>query len=95
MYKKSSTATISSMANTSGKVFFKPKLYILYFSIKVLREIVHLCEELWIEDPTCRRTSLNIKKQLKGLSESVENELSNINTESQQQPTQNDGPWTA
>jgi hypothetical protein len=57
--------------------------------------MVRLCEELWIEDPTCRLNSLNIKKQLKKQLELLENDLSNINIESQQQSTQNDGPWTA
>jgi hypothetical protein len=66
-----------------------------FFLLKILRPIVNLCEELWIEDPTCRLNSLNIKKQLKKQLESLENDLSNINIESQQQSTQNDGPWTA
>jgi hypothetical protein len=65
-----------------------------FFLIKILRPIINLCEELWIEDPTCRLNSLNIKKKLKQL-ELLENDLSNINIESQQQSTPNDGPWTA
>jgi len=71
----------------------KNKIYILL--IKILRSLVRLCEELWIEDPTCRLNSLNIKKQLKKQLELLENDPSNINIESQQQSTQNDGPWTA
>lgn len=63
--------------------------------IQILRSIVNLCEELWIEDPTCRLNSLNIKRQLKKQLELSENDLSNINIESQQQSTPNDGPWTA
>lgn len=54
----------------------------------------NLCEELWVEDPTCRLNSLNIKRQLKKQMELLENDLSNINIESQQQSTQNNGPWT-
>ena len=65
-------------------------------SIQILRPIVNrLCEELWIEDPSCRLNSLNIKRQLKKQLELLENDRSNINIESQQQSTQNDGPWTA
>lgn len=54
----------------------------------------NLCEELWVEDPTCRLNSLNIKRQLKKQMDLLENDLSNINIESQQQSTQNNGPWT-
>ncbi|CAF3596343.1 unnamed protein product [Rotaria sordida] len=61
----------------------------------ILRHLVRLCEELWFEDPACRLSSLNIKKQLKNQMSLIENNLSNINIESQQQLTQNDGPWTA
>ncbi|CAF4402865.1 unnamed protein product, partial [Adineta steineri] len=61
----------------------------------IVRPLVQLCEELWIEDPTCRLNSLNIKKQLKKQLELLENDLSYINIESQQQSTQNNGPWTA
>ncbi|CAF0769750.1 unnamed protein product [Rotaria sp. Silwood1] len=61
----------------------------------ILRHFVRLCEELWTEDPACRLSSLNVKKQLKNQMSLIENNLSNINNESQQQLTQNDGPWTA
>ncbi|CAF3885690.1 unnamed protein product [Rotaria sp. Silwood2] len=61
----------------------------------ILRHLVRLCEELWIEDPACRLSSLNVKKQLKNQMSLIENSLSNMNIESQQQLTQNDGPWTA
>ena len=54
-----------------------------------------MCEELWLEQPSCRLNSLNVKKQLKKQLELVENELSNTNVDSQQQSTQIDGPWTA
>ncbi|CAF1644214.1 unnamed protein product [Adineta ricciae] len=61
----------------------------------ILSSLFQLCEELWIADPACRLQSLNIKRQLKAKLESLESDLSNINIESQQQATPNDGPWTA
>ncbi|CAF3722073.1 unnamed protein product [Rotaria sp. Silwood1] len=60
----------------------------------ILHHLVRLCRELWIEDPACRLSSLNVKKQLKTQMSLIENNLSNINIESQQQLTQNDGRWT-
>lgn len=64
------------------------------FRFQILRSMLNLCEELWVEDPTCRLNSLNIKRQLKKQMDLLENDLSNVNIESQQQSTQNNGPWT-
>jgi hypothetical protein len=85
------------MAKSFSKISSKKKNVFLRFDcfIQILRSIVNLCEELWIEDPKCRLNSLNIKKELKNQLKSLENDLSNINIESQQQSPQNDGPWTA
>lgn len=68
---------------------------VVLFSVQVLHQIARLCEELWIEDPACRLTSINVKKQLKAQVDLVEHELANTNTDSQQQSTANNGPWTA
>lgn len=73
----------------------RPQILPKWKSHPILQNITRICEELWIEDPTCRLSSLNVKTQLKLLSEVVEQDLSNINAASQQQTAQNGGPWTA
>lgn len=61
----------------------------------MIRQLLRLCEELWIEDPACRLSSLNVKTQFKRHMEIVENNLTNSTNELQQILTPNDGPWTA
>ncbi|CAF2121541.1 unnamed protein product [Rotaria magnacalcarata] len=90
-----SSPSIEQMCEAVCTKKIRPATSKRWLTNPILCHAVRLCEELWIDDPACRLGSLNIKKQLKNQMELVENSSSYVNVEPQQQPTPNDGPWTA